>query len=156
MLLVFGGRIGHWVAERAGLGGAFDVLWNLLRWPIAVAAVVLALAVLYSVGPSVARPFRWVPPGRGPATLLWLAAAAGFGLYLRFADPGSAYGAVGGAVVLLFFLYVTGIVFLLGAESHALPHTRHEADTARDSATEPGAKRGSRARARQVRAAGPA
>jgi membrane protein len=137
VLLVFGGRIGHWVAEQVGLGGAFDVLWNLLRWPVAVAAVALALAVLYGVGPNVERPFRWVSPGAILATLLWLAAAAGFGLYLRFADPGSAYGAVGGVLVLLIFLYVTGIVFLLGAELDALLGPRHEAGTARDPATEP-------------------
>ena len=146
VLLVFGGRIGHWVAERAGLGGAFDVLWNLLRWPVAVAAVMLALAVLYGVGPNVARPFRWVSPGAVLATLLWLVAAAGFGLYLRFANPGSAYGAVGGVLVLLFFLYVTGIVFLLGAELDALLDRSRAVEPARQPTTGPALRTSMRAR----------
>jgi len=140
VLLVFGGRIGHWVAERAGLGGAFDVLWNLLRWPVAVAAVVLGLAVLYCVGPNVARPFRWVSPGAVLATVLWLVAAAGFGLYLRFANPGSAYGAVGGVLVLLFFLYITGIVFLVGAELDAILDGSRAVEPARRPTTRPAVK----------------
>jgi membrane protein len=145
-LLVFGQRLGHWIADRAGLGTAFDVLWNLLRWPVAVAAVALALAVLYAIGPNVERPFRWISPGAILATLLWLAATAGFGLYLRFANPGSAYGVVGGVLVLLFFLYVTGIAFLLGAELDALLARTRAEETARRPATDRAARTTLRAR----------
>jgi membrane protein len=139
VLLVFGQRIGHWIADRAGLGTAFDVLWNLLRWPVAIAAVALALAVLYGVGPNVERPFRWISPGAIFATVLWLFATAGFGIYLRFANPGSAYGVVGSVLVLLFFFYVTGIAFLLGAELDALLGTRRDSETILRPATGPGA-----------------
>jgi membrane protein len=149
VLLVFGQRIGHWIADRAGLGTVFDVLWNVLRWPAAVAALALVLAVLYNAGPNVKRPFRWLSPGVILATLLWLLATAGFGIYLRFANPGSAYGVVGAVLVLLFFLYVTGIVFLLGAELDALLGTRNKADTAQNPATEPETKPEPRVVARQ-------
>ena len=131
--LVFGQAIGEWIADRFGLGGAFDVLWGLLRWPLAVGAVVLVLSLLYDVGPNVERRFRWFSPGAVVATVLWLVAVLGFGLYLRFADPGSAYGVLGGVIVLMFFLYVTGIVFLLGAEVNVLldePVTSPERATA--------------------------
>ena len=117
------------------------MVWNLLRWPVAIAALALVLAVLYGVGPNVKRPFRWMSPGAILATLLWLVAAAGFGIYLRFANPGSAYGVVGAVLVLLFFLYLTGIVFLLGAELDALLSTRQEVGPARTRRANPGPSR---------------
>ncbi len=68
VLLVFGERIGHWIADQAGLGSAFDVIWNLSRWPLAIAAVALILAVLYYAGPDVEQSFRWSSPGSILAT----------------------------------------------------------------------------------------
>jgi len=146
-LLVFGQRIGHWIADRAGLGSAFDVVWALLRWPGAIAAVATILAVLYWAGPNVEQSFRWSSPGSILATVLWLLATAGFGLYLSISNPGSAYGVVGSVLVLLFFLYVTGIVFLLGAELNALLGKRYDPETVRDLATKPEAKPATRAEA---------
>lgn len=130
VLLVFGQRIGHWIADRAGLGSAFDVTWNILRWPAAIAAVGLILSVLYYGGPNVKQPFRWVSSGAILATILWLIATAGLSIYLRFSNPGSAYGAVGSVLVLLFFLYVTGIIFLLGAELNAVIDKQFDPKTA--------------------------
>jgi len=154
VLLVFGRRIGHWIADQAGLGSAFDVLWNLLRWPAAIAAVALMLAVLYYAGPNVEQSFRWASPGSVLATALWLLATAGFGLYLRVSNPGSAYGLVGSVLVLLFFLYVTGIVFLLGAELNALLGQRYDPETIRDLATKPEAEPDAQAEARRAHQAG--
>lgn len=131
-LLVFGQRIGSWIADRAGLGEAFNVVWNLLRWPVAVAAVGVLLTVLYYAGPDVKQTFRWVSPGSILATVLWLLATVGIGIYLRFSNPGSAYGSVGSVLVLLFFLYVTGIVFLLGAELNAMIGKRYDPATIGD------------------------
>jgi len=120
VLLVFGQKIGSWIADKVGLGSAFNVAWNLLRWPAAIAAIGLILAILYYAGPNVAQRYRWISPGTVLATILWLIATAGFSLFLSFSNPGSAYGALGSVLVLLFFLYVTGIIFILGAELNAL------------------------------------
>ncbi len=137
VLLVFGQRIGLWIADKAGLGGAFNLTFNLLRWPLAIAAIGLILAVLYYAGPNVEQSFRWISPGSAAATVLWLIATGGFSLYLGFSNPGSAYGALGSVLVLLFFLYVTGIIFLLGAELNALLASRSGASrlSAGDSST---------------------
>jgi membrane protein len=120
VLLVFGQRLGSWIAGKAGLGHIFDWIWNIGRWPASIIAIGLILAILYYAGPNVDQPFKWVSPGSIFATVAWLIATAFFSLYLSISNPGSAYGALGSILVLLFFLYVTGIIFLLGAELNAL------------------------------------
>jgi membrane protein len=69
---------------------------------------------------------------------LWVVAVLGFKLYLAIANPGSAYGALGGVIVLLFFLYVSALIFVLGAEFNAVLAHRHAPNTATDrTATSP-------------------
>lgn len=132
VLFVFGGDIGNWVADWFGLGSAFTWAWNISRFPIAIISIMLLLAILYYFGPNIDQSFRWISPGAVIATLLWIAAVFGFQIYLTFSDPGSAYGAFGGLIVLLFFLYVTGIVFLVGAEINAVIGRQFDPETVDD------------------------
>ncbi|HEY7034039.1 MAG TPA: YihY/virulence factor BrkB family protein [Thermomicrobiales bacterium] len=148
-LIVFGHRIGEKAAAVFGFGATFDRVWRVLRWPTAVAAIALLLAVLYYVGPNVELSFRWISPGSALATTLWVATGAAFGVYLRLAHPGTAYGAVGSVVVLLFFLYVTGFIFLLGAKLNAALGKRYDPLIIEDLATGATAKPGARASARR-------
>lgn len=119
VVLVYGRAIGAWVADQAGAGRAFEIFWGLIQWPLAILGIVVVLGLLYWIGPNVERPRRWVTPGSIAATALWLLLVLGFGVYLRFSDPGSAYGVMGGVIVLLFFLYLTAAVLLIGAEIDA-------------------------------------
>ncbi len=79
----------------------------------------MLLAVLYYLGPNAKPPFRWLSLGSAVATLLWVLAALGFRFFLMVMNPGSPFGAAGSILVLLFFLYVTGFTFSLGAEVNA-------------------------------------
>jgi membrane protein len=136
-LFVFGQRIGEAVANWLGMGDVFTMVWNILRWPIAIVFIMFVLAVLYYFGPNVEQSFRWISPGSVVATLLWILVVAGFNIYLRFSDPGSAYGAVGSVVLLLFFLYVSSIAFIVGAEVNAVIGKRFDPETVEDLARNP-------------------
>jgi membrane protein len=136
-LFVFGEQIGTFVANQAGLGDAFITTWQILRWPMAIVFIMFVLAVLYYLGPNVEQSFQWISPGSVVATLLWVAIVFGFNIYLNFADPGSAYGAVGSVVVLLFFLYLSGIAFVIGAEVNAVLGRRYDPETVEDLADHP-------------------
>lgn len=137
VLFVFGAQIGEWVATKVGLGSAFTVTWNILRWPLALLFMVAVLGVLYYAGPNVEQSFRWLSPGSVVATLLWIAIVFGFKIYLNFSNPGSAYGALGSVVVLLYFLFLTGIAFVLGAEVNAVVGRRFDPETVQDLAENP-------------------
>jgi membrane protein len=136
-LFVFGEQIGSWVAERVGLGSAFEVMWNILRWPMAIVFFMFMLAVLYYLGPNVEQSFHWISPGSVIATLLWIVVTFGFKFYVTYANPGSAYGALGGVVVLMFYLYLSSIVFLVGAEINAVLQRRYDEKTVEDLANHP-------------------
>ncbi|MDI3341207.1 MAG: YihY/virulence factor BrkB family protein [Sphaerobacter sp.] len=137
VLAVFGQRLGVWIAELAGLGSEFTVVWDIARWPAVVIFVMLALAIFYWAGPDVDTSIRWLSPGAVVATILWLLATFGFSLYLRVSDPGSAYGVLGTLVVLLFFLYVSSVILLLGCELNAVIDKHYDPALIRQKAAEP-------------------
>jgi membrane protein len=83
--------------------------------------VSVILAVLYYAGPNVKQPgIRWVSPGSVLAVLLWLVVSAAFALYVAsFSSYNKTYGALGGVVAFLVWLWLTNVVILLGAELNA-------------------------------------
>src|SRR5690606_31195487 len=109
-------RIGSRLADTVGAGDLVATLWGILRWPGAILVIIVFLALLYSIGPNLGQRIRWFTPGAVVAGILWILLVFGFGVYLRFSDPSSAYGVLGGVILLLFFLYLTGLVLVIGAE----------------------------------------
>ena len=139
VLLIYGQRIGHWGVDRWGFGAQFDTMLSISRWPIAVGSMMVMLAVLYYIGPNVELSFRWISPGSILATCLWFLAAAGFWTLPDDRQPGHAYGALGSVLVFLFFLYITGAIFVLGAELNAVVGKRWDPAAVEDLATTPNA-----------------
>jgi membrane protein len=115
---------------------------SILRWPLLWLFVVLALAVIYRFAPARApAKWRWVSWGAAIAATLWVVGGVAFEIYLRyFASYGETYGALGGVVVLLLWLYLSGFTVILGAEINA----ELEHQTRRDSTTGPARPMGSR------------
>lgn len=102
--------------------------WEVLRWPAIALPIVIALWMLYTIGPAARPPLRWTIPGAIVASVIWLGVLWGFRGILEIINPGSPYGATGSVLVLLFFLYTTGVVFILGAAINGLlvQHVRGE------------------------------
>jgi membrane protein len=125
------------------LGGVGDLLVRVLRWPLLVVAVGVALAVLYRHGPSREPPeWRWVTWGSGIATVAWLVMSIAFTIYLeRFANFDATYGALAAPIGFLLWIWLSIIVVILGGEING----EMEHQTARDTTTgpeEPMGKRG--------------
>ena len=118
VLIVFGRPLGQAIAAKADLGTAWDVLWGLLRWPIAFAAVLVFLALVYYLAPNVEpRNWRWVTPGTLLGAVMWLVLSGGFALYVRFAGSYSkTYGTLATGVILLLWLNYSAWALLFGAE----------------------------------------
>ena len=99
-------------------GGVVHVLFQLLAFALAAAAIMGLLAAIYRYGPN--RPnakWRWISPGSIVATLLWILATVGFGFYVsNFGNYNATYGSLGAVIVFLTWLYLTAYIVVMGAE----------------------------------------
>ena len=119
--LIVGPGIGHRIFTELHLGSAFDLAWRLLRWPIVCLTMMVGLALVYWRLPDVKRRFRFISPGALVATVLWIGASLGFGEYATHLGGYSAvYGTLGTAIVLMTWLYLSGLVVILGGVVNAI------------------------------------
>jgi membrane protein len=119
--VVLTGGLAEQAGNVVGVGGTAVTVWNIAKWPALIVVVSLMLALLYWAAPNVKQPgFRWISPGGLLAVLLWIVASAAFAFYVaNFGSYNKTYGAIGGIIVFLTWLWITNIAVLLGAEFNA-------------------------------------
>jgi len=120
-MIALGGKAGFWLAEKAHFGTEFLFIWSYLRWPITALVIMFALALTYYLLPDVEQEFKFITPGSVIGTILWLLATWGFSQYVgHFGNYNVTYGSIGGVIVLMTWLYITGLIFILGGEINAI------------------------------------
>lgn len=124
-LLVSGQETGSWIADKLNLSSAFELFWTLARIPLALTFLILMLTILYWFAPNVRHPLKFVLPGAILATIMFALISFGIRIYLSLSDPGSAYGAASGIVILLLFTYFIAMSFTLGAELNSVMWRRY-------------------------------
>ena len=121
LIMLAGGDVVDWIGVKLHLRSMVMILWKGLEFAAAVLFVILSFSIIYYCGPSLGkRHWYWWTPGSTFGTFLWLAASAGFRIYLRFLNTYPAtYGSLEAVMILLVWLYVTGLAFLIGGEINA-------------------------------------
>ncbi|WP_024287528.1 YihY/virulence factor BrkB family protein [Cellulomonas sp. KRMCY2] len=119
--MVLSGPVAETIGAAIGLSDATVAVWDLAKWPVVVALAVTIVAVLFYATPNVRQPrFRWISVGAVVAILVWAAATVGFGFYVgSFGRYETTYGALGGVIVFLLWLWITNNALLFGAELDA-------------------------------------
>ncbi len=121
LAVVLTGPLAKSIGDIVGLGSAAVTAWDIAKWPALILVVAFMIALLYYAPPNVKHPkFQWVSPGSILAVVVWILASALFAFYVaNFSSYNKTYGALGGVIVFLTWLWITNNVILLGAEVNA-------------------------------------
>ena len=116
-IVLYGGNIANFVGRHVGLSTITVVAWRVLQWPIALLFVVISFALLYYWGPDTKQQWQWITPGSLVGVLTWIGASLLFRVYLHFFNSYSkTYGSLGAVIVLLLWLYISGLAIMVGGE----------------------------------------
>ena len=109
------------VADELNAGDVAESILAVLAWPLSILLVVIAVAIVYWLGPAGESKLRWVTPGAGIFAVGWLLASAVFAVYIsNFGTYNTAYGSLGAAIILLVWLYWSNLLLLMGAQVNSL------------------------------------
>ena len=119
--VVLTGGLAKQAGNLLGVGGSAVSVWNIAKWPVLFLIVSLMFAILYWAAPNVKQPgFRWISPGGLVGVLVWIVASALFAFYVaNFGSYNKTYGALGGVIAFLVWLWISNTAVLLGAEFNA-------------------------------------
>ncbi|MEV8230800.1 YihY/virulence factor BrkB family protein [Streptomyces sp. NPDC079167] len=128
LIVVLSGGLAQRLGTALGVGDTAMTVWSIAKWPVLVVLVTMLLAILYWAAPNAkGRGFKFVSLGSLLALLIWMAASAGFAVYVaHFSSYNKTYGAVAGVIIFLVWLWITNLAILLGLE--------FDAETARERA----------------------
>lgn len=119
--IILGGHAGAWMAQRVPEGQHLLQIGGWLRWPASAVIISLGLALNYYMLPDAEQEFTYLTPGSIAGTVLWILSTWGFTKYVEhFGNYNATYGSIGGVVVLMTWLYLTGLIFLLGGKLNAI------------------------------------
>ncbi len=120
-LAVAGRDLARWLGSFVGMSREAADLLALTRWPLILILFFLGLSLMYWILPNVSHKFYRAMPGAAFGTVAWLALTQGLGIYIEnLSSYNTTYGSIGTVIVLMLWLYLIGVVVLIGAEVNAL------------------------------------
>ena len=128
LLLMFGPKIGSFIADMTHLGYFFELIWKIMLVPVIPLMLILAVAVIYYFTPDVKQNWKWITPGSVFSIPAWVLTSLAFSYYINnFGSYDKTYGSIGAVIVLLLWLYLSGFIILIGAEINAvIEHSSEE------------------------------
>jgi membrane protein len=119
--LVLTGPLASKLGSAVGIGSSAVTVWNIAKWPVLLIVVSFMIALLYYASPNAKlRSLRSIVPGAFLAVVVWLVASAAFAFYVaNFGSYNKTYGAIGGIIIFLVWMWITNVAILLGVEINA-------------------------------------
>lgn len=120
-LIVLGGVIEDWIGSQLGFPDVLLMVFAVFRWVVIVLALLLGFAMIYRFAPNVEQKFSFITPGSVLGVLMLIVVSIGFAIYTsNFADYNATYGSIGAVIILMLWLYIAGLVILIGSEINVL------------------------------------
>lgn len=133
VLPVFGQQIGMFAFSYLGLEEGFLRLWASLRWVLPPVLIYCVFSLIYWLVPNLKLQYRSVVLGSIFATVGWIVTSLGFSFYVgNYGNYSSTYGSIGAIIVLMMWLYLSGIILMLGGQINAVMSERKQVLQARE------------------------
>src|SRR5919206_486980 len=119
--IILGPHLSTWIGDAIGAKSVVKIVWWAAEWPLLVVGLLVSFAGILYLGPNVKHPrWKFLSFGSVLAVVIWLAASGAFAFYVsKFGSYNKAWGALSAVVVLLTWLWLSGLALLLGAEINA-------------------------------------
>ncbi|SDJ34643.1 YihY/virulence factor BrkB family protein [Salimicrobium halophilum] len=126
MLPVFGDVIISFIQDLLRLPDSTVILFQVLRWVVAIIVMTGVLMALYHIAPNKKLPFKSIIPGALTTALLWQVISLLFSFYIsNFGNYSATYGSLGGIIILMLWFFLTGLILMIGAEINVIT-SRHK------------------------------
>ena len=124
---VFGHQLGNLLFSYFGVGNSFGSVWNVVRWITPPMMIFFIMIIMYWVVPNTNPRLKLssVIPGACFSTVGWLILTSGFSIYINnFGNYSATYGSIGGVIILMLWLYATGMLLIFGGLINATMQRR--------------------------------
>jgi membrane protein len=120
-LLVLGPHLSGWIGDAVGLEALVKWLWWTAQWPLLILWLLLTFATIFYLGPNVDHPhWRFLTIGTALSVFVWLLASGAFAVYTsQFGSYNKAWGSLAAVIIMLTWLWISGLALLFGAEVNA-------------------------------------
>ena len=120
-LLVLGPHLSGWIGDAVGLEALVKWLWWTAQWPLLILWLLLTFATIFYLGPNVDHPhWRFLTIGTALSVFVWLVASGAFAVYTsQFGSYNKAWGSLAAVIIMLTWLWISGLALLFGAEVNA-------------------------------------
>lgn len=109
------------LSENHWLSGRTSMLLNLFRWPATVALAALGIETTFRFAPNGGPRWRWLCPGTIFGAAAWLLSTRVFGYFVNnYGSYDRIYGSLATVIVLMTWIWISAMIFLLGAELNAI------------------------------------
>jgi membrane protein len=120
-LLVLGPHVSGWIGSAVGFEALVKWLWWTAQWPILILALLAVFATVLYLGPNVDHPrWRFLTLGTVTSVLVWLLASGAFAVFVgQVGSYNKAWGSLAAVIIMLTWLWISGLALLFGAEVNA-------------------------------------
>jgi membrane protein len=120
-LLVLGPSLSGWVGDAVGMEAFVKWLWWTAQWPILILGLLFVFATIQYFGPNVDHPrWQYLTFGTVISLIVWLLASGGFAFYVsQFGSYNKAWGSLAAVIIMLTWLWISGLALIFGAEVNA-------------------------------------
>jgi membrane protein len=117
-LLVLGPHVSSWIGSAVDAEGLVGTVWWIAQWPVLLLGLLAAFATVLYLGPNVEqRKWQFLTPGALTAAVVWIVVSGLFAVYTaKFGSYNKTWGSFSAVIVMLTWLWLSGLALLLGAE----------------------------------------